>query len=736
MPTRPCTHTYLTSVPAPRQAEYRQATRTTCLRYGGVPDAVQRCVRHASHHASSLRAHACRPELLAEKALATIRSVELRASDPSKADPEPAAKALLIKQLPVTTDDGFLYDLFRPYGPIARAECIFTNSQGQYTGFRGVANVVYYAEEDSKKAQDELNCSELEGKLISVRPDPSPRHSSDVRGISAQATPFVPGARLNAQAPAFSPVLPSSIYSYTATPEQMDSTKGPIWAVPGTNLQYSSSASTYIDPCNLFCKNLCPSIDSSDLYEIFKPYGRIVSARVMREGGKSREFGFVSFTNAEDAARALHAVNGQHIGSKVIMVRLHEPKKVRQEKLWRLFGGEGSGSEPRSPASPPNGVHSPLQKDHFFRQNDVKNTSTKAFDEVELAGMEANDRNDVVLSEFIKRAQAMPEFGDNDEKVKALVLDLSQLNLADQVKVLNDSAEFARTVKRIQGEGASPATRAASDLDEAPTTTSRAANAEMKSAQLAVPQVQRSNSASDSVSVTSAVGPTSSKERARLLQAVTRVMPTGSPVEDITDLLAGLPKKERAMALFNPDFLRNKVDEAKEILDITADEGEDMVGEPASVEAVRDVPVVKTDETSLDMSQDGAKAKATDGKTSHTLFTLARLPCEEILRLAEKAKVDKSSPGLPLPKINERQWKETEAMMDRILEEKREAERKQKLGEVLFKQIKSLGVKGAPKVTIRLLDSEDLRSLAHVMNSYPDLLREKVTAIQAAEKAK
>ena len=61
-----------------------------------------------------------------------------------------------------------------------------------------------------------------------------------------------------------------------------------------------------------------------------------------------------------------------------------------------------------------------------------------------------------------------------------------------------------------------------------------------------------------------------------------------------------------------------------------------------------------------------------------------------------------------------------------------------------FKVIKAFGIKNSvgnptvlnqpnlltvllqPKVTIALLDSEDLRALAHLMNSYPTVLKEKV----------
>jgi polyadenylate-binding protein len=38
-----------------------------------------------------------------------------------------------------------------------------------------------------------------------------------------------------------------------------------------------------------------------------------------------------------------------------------------------------------------------------------------------------------------------------------------------------------------------------------------------------------------------------------------------------------------------------------------------------------------------------------------------------------------------------------------------------------------------PKVTIALLDQEDLRALAHLMNSYPSVLKEKALAIGVAK---
>ena len=45
------------------------------------------------------------------------------------------------------------------------------------------------------------------------------------------------------------------------------------------------------------------------------------------------------------AAAAMHAMNGVVLGTKQLVVRLHEPKQLRQEKLAQRFGGNG---HPRS----------------------------------------------------------------------------------------------------------------------------------------------------------------------------------------------------------------------------------------------------------------------------------------------------------------------------------------------------------------------------------------------------
>jgi RNA recognition motif-containing protein len=99
----------------------------------------------------------------------------------------------------------------------------------------------------------------------------------------------------------------------------------------------------------------------------------LCSARVMRnENGESRGFGFVSYQTPDQgeynifrpvesrdinslsltANAALHAMNGVVLGSKQLVVRLHEPKQLRQEKLAQRFGHNGHPRNASGATSP------------------------------------------------------------------------------------------------------------------------------------------------------------------------------------------------------------------------------------------------------------------------------------------------------------------------------------------------------------------------------------------------
>jgi RNA recognition motif-containing protein len=85
-----------------------------------------------------------------------------------------------------------------------------------------------------------------------------------------------------------------------------------------------------IDYTNLYIKNLDAEVTSYDLFKRFRVYGKIISARVMKDTitGKSKGYGFVSFTHMDEANEALAQMNGALVNTKNIVVTFHEHKKA------------------------------------------------------------------------------------------------------------------------------------------------------------------------------------------------------------------------------------------------------------------------------------------------------------------------------------------------------------------------------------------------------------------------
>ncbi|KAL3735927.1 hypothetical protein ACJRO7_024964 [Eucalyptus globulus] len=86
--------------------------------------------------------------------------------------------------------------------------------------------------------------------------------------------------------------------------------------------------------CNLYAKNLDLSIDDRKLQEYFSSFGTITSAKVMRDGnGLSKGFGFVCFSNCEEAKRALNTLNGIIFRGKPLYVAIAQQKDDRSRNL-------------------------------------------------------------------------------------------------------------------------------------------------------------------------------------------------------------------------------------------------------------------------------------------------------------------------------------------------------------------------------------------------------------------
>ncbi|XP_044470296.1 polyadenylate-binding protein 4-like [Mangifera indica] len=110
---------------------------------------------------------------------------------------------------------------------------------------------------------------------------------------------------------------------------------------------------------NLYVKNLDDSITDDKLKEFFAEFGTITSCKVMRDpNGISRGSGFVAFSTAEEASRALLAMNGKMVVSKPLYVALAQRKEERRARLQVQFSqmrpaAMGPAVAPRLPMYPP-----------------------------------------------------------------------------------------------------------------------------------------------------------------------------------------------------------------------------------------------------------------------------------------------------------------------------------------------------------------------------------------------
>ncbi|XP_009623005.1 glycine-rich RNA-binding protein 4, mitochondrial-like [Nicotiana tomentosiformis] len=90
----------------------------------------------------------------------------------------------------------------------------------------------------------------------------------------------------------------------------------------------------------LFVGGLSWGTDETSLKEAFSQHGEVIEARIImdRDTGRSRGFGFVSFTSTEEAASALTALDGQDLHGRQIRVNY-----ATERPRGSFGGGYGSG---------------------------------------------------------------------------------------------------------------------------------------------------------------------------------------------------------------------------------------------------------------------------------------------------------------------------------------------------------------------------------------------------------
>jgi cold-inducible RNA-binding protein len=79
----------------------------------------------------------------------------------------------------------------------------------------------------------------------------------------------------------------------------------------------------------LVVENLPKSVTHAELQKIATPYGKVLSANVATNlsNGKSKGFGFLEYSNDDEARAAIAALNGKTIDGEVLAVSEAGPRK-------------------------------------------------------------------------------------------------------------------------------------------------------------------------------------------------------------------------------------------------------------------------------------------------------------------------------------------------------------------------------------------------------------------------
>ncbi|XVE70117.1 hypothetical protein DITRI_Ditri10aG0045600 [Diplodiscus trichospermus] len=268
--------------------------------------------------------------------------------------------SLYVGDLDVSVTDEQLFHLFGQVAQVVSVRVCRDLATGRSLGY-GYVN--YNNPRDAAKALDVLNFTPLNNKPIRImysQRDPSLRKSGAANIFIKNLDKSIDNKALHDTFSSFGNILSCKIsidafgqskgYGFVQFDNE-ESAQNAIDKLNGMLIndkqvyvghflrkQERESASNQTKFNNVYVKNISESTTDEDLKTIFSEYGEITSAVVMRDAdGKSKCFGFVNFENADDAAKAVEALNGKKFDEKEWYVGKAQKKSEREQELKARF---------------------------------------------------------------------------------------------------------------------------------------------------------------------------------------------------------------------------------------------------------------------------------------------------------------------------------------------------------------------------------------------------------------
>ncbi|KAL0089841.1 hypothetical protein F4703DRAFT_1733741 [Phycomyces blakesleeanus] len=457
----------------------------------------------------------------------------------------------------------------------------------------------------------------------------------------------------------------------------------------------------------LYVKDLPPQTNNVSLYDIFRPFGPMNICKILVEQGHElKGTALLLYFKSEDAAHAEQTmVNHTHTHT-CVSIYLAQIQKIHYISISYL---------------PPNGlqIQAPAQVDFtnlYIKNLDLDVSSTDLFTNFRKFG-------------HIVSARVMKDKNGELEKSKGFGF-VSFLNPGDAQRAMQEmnnkyimskpivvafhEPKKTRTDRPPQQQTNSSFNSTLSPLTplhpqqihpHPHTHPSHSPTPNNSGIQTSYPQ-SLTNATSDNSSQQHQIKITDNSP----LDTSRRFSSRGSysrHVDDIVDLLLTLKIKERTLCLFNKDFLRGRIEEAKSALEVFLEE--DEVVTPVEQDDHFPTTINTTLLGDLSLQPRGSRA---------------------IPIIAPPTKHQQTSQPDSRESLERDQKQKVKALLDSI-EGTSGIVTKQLVGERLFPLVKAIGVRRAPKITIRLLDTLSAEELANSMYD-KEKLKVKVDAVVAS----
>ncbi|WVQ98700.1 hypothetical protein IAU59_005831 [Kwoniella sp. CBS 9459] len=215
----------------------------------------------------------------------------------------------------------------------------------------------------------------------------------------------------------------------------------------------SSSVSGLVDYSNVFVKNLDPDINSYFLEELFSNVGQVVSARVMRdEQGRSRCYGFVSFQLPEQAAEAISIFHDTVVGKSRISVTLHEPRKLRSEKMAERYVFGSPTTPGRQSVGAPRRSMSPVRTGRLGRGKSTEDGATVPQSIESIRLLSPDSRRTALTDRVASRVHAYARTKEVDaDQIEPVIQALVKLDLS-LIPLLHDRPQLDQKIAEAFGQ--------------------------------------------------------------------------------------------------------------------------------------------------------------------------------------------------------------------------------------------------------------------------------------------